>query len=409
MYAVAFARPVVIAVLMAGMFVLGTGSASAQDGYEDETGEPGMIATTSEDSLTVAGPHQLAAPADDRVVADTRSVASPRRAAAIPLGLAVLLLSVGGFAAMVTSIRASGRKVAPSSSAPTSQVTPAPSPRMMEETPARRSAPAPARVDGPDLQWRTDQCAVGRSSFTVLFVSTSNHYRSNLAARTARELIRSRFGDSLAQGFRISSAGTRANSAQPPHPSVMAELAEPGSGAVSRQPAIQLTADMIEAADLVLTATRKHRTEVVRLRPSALGKTFTLVEYARLMAVVDPESLPVDPFDRARAAVSAAREKRGLIPPVPRADDDIADPLGSGRAGQRACASAIATALSAIVWLEPSPEGRRWSQMRSTAKNRCRGNRCTSCGPRNGTGCSRVDRSSISTLTGTGDWSRRQR
>jgi len=86
--------------------------------------------------------------------------------------------------------------------------------------------------------------------------------------------------------------------------------------------------DAIGSADLVLTAERTHRSIVVQQAPTALGKTFCLREFARLMASVECDGMPSDPVALARAAVVAARDSRGLIPPVPPSEDDIADPKG---------------------------------------------------------------------------------
>ena len=48
---------------------------------------------------------------------------------------------------------------------------------------------------------------------------------------------------------------------------------------------------LIKAADLVLTADLGHRAAVVELWPAAVRRTFTLKEFARLLAAVDPDLL----------------------------------------------------------------------------------------------------------------------
>ena len=107
-----------------------------------------------------------------------------------------------------------------------------------------------------------------------------------------------------------------------------------------------VTADAIQAADLILTADRTHRSAVVQLAPSALGKTFCLREFARLLSSLDLADLPDDPVAWARASVVAARDGRGLIPSVPREQEEVADPLGRDQAVHREAVLLICTALA---------------------------------------------------------------
>ena len=71
---------------------------------------------------------------------------------------------------------------------------------------------------------------------------------------------------------------------------------------------------MIEASDLVLGATARHRSAVIEQCPPALPITFALREFARLAAAVDPRELPAHPVARAHALVDLARLRRGLVP-----------------------------------------------------------------------------------------------
>lgn len=82
-----------------------------------------------------------------------------------------------------------------------------------------------------------------------------------------------------------------------------------------------ITPQMIAAADLVLTATREHRREVVQLAPSALQRTFTLREFADL----------VRPFDASGSSLpqllAFARDQRVTNPAGGRDEADIVDPF----------------------------------------------------------------------------------
>lgn len=88
---------------------------------------------------------------------------------------------------------------------------------------------------------------------------------------------------------------------------VLADFGADPSGFVGRE----LLDEHVIRADLVLTATRDHRAQVISMGHSAGLRTFTLKEFTRLVRAIDPATLP-DPLDegvveRARALVRAAR------------------------------------------------------------------------------------------------------
>ena len=101
-------------------------------------------------------------------------------------------------------------------------------------------------------------------------------------------------------------------------------LAGDDHGFVSRQ----LTVDLLADADLVLTATRQHRSEAVSRCPKVLRSAFTLRELHRLLVDADLDALPSDPADRVRELVDLARRRRGFVPPAEPGEDDVADPYG---------------------------------------------------------------------------------
>ncbi len=202
--------------------------------------------------------------------------------------------------------------------------------------------------------------------FGILFVCTGNRCRSPFAEVLARRLLDEKFGPVHAARFDVSSAGTQAVPGTPIHPLTRAELVGLGLAGDRLFPdSTPLSVDAIRSADLVLTAERAHRSIVVQMAPSALGKTFCLREFARLMASVECAGMPSEPVALARAAVVAARDSRGLIPPVPPSEDDIADPRGLNQAAHRAVARVISSALAQILGL-PSPvvAESRWRWLR---------------------------------------------
>ena len=202
--------------------------------------------------------------------------------------------------------------------------------------------------------------------FGILFVCTGNQCRSPVAEVLARRLLAERFGSEHAARFDVSSAGTQAVRGESIDPLTRAELVAVGvDDEASFSDSAPLSVDMIGSADLVLTAERAHRSVVVQQAPTALGKTFCLREFARLMASVECDGMPADPVALARAAVVAARDNRGLIPSVPPSEDDIADPKGLDQTAHHAAALVISSALAQILGV-PSPvvaeSRRRWSR-----------------------------------------------
>ncbi|CAM5232116.1 hypothetical protein SBADM41S_12276 [Streptomyces badius] len=102
---------------------------------------------------------------------------------------------------------------------------------------------------------------------------------------------------------------------------VLADFGADASGFVGRE----LLDEHVIRADLVLTATRDHRAQVISMGHSA-GGTFRAQEFTRLVRAIDPATLP-DPRDegvveRARALVRAAAALRGwLLAPTAEADE----------------------------------------------------------------------------------------
>jgi protein-tyrosine phosphatase len=97
------------------------------------------------------------------------------------------------------------------------------------------------------------------------------------------------------------------------------------SGFVARQ----LTAPMVAEADLVLTATRKHRGDVATLHPRALRYTFALRDFAALAAHLDgaaPGGAPPRSQAWLQDVVRSVAARRGLEPPLEPGRADVVDP-----------------------------------------------------------------------------------
>ncbi|HZE66141.1 MAG TPA: hypothetical protein VE081_05885 [Sporichthyaceae bacterium] len=208
-----------------------------------------------------------------------------------------------------------------------------------------------------------DQSAPG--TFRMLYICTGNICRSPFAeVFTAHRLAE--YG--LAGAITVSSAGTGALVGHPMHPSSRAEAVHRGVPEwwVDAFAARQLDKRTAGGADLILTATPAQRAEAVRIWPRALPAAFTLLEFARLVALVDPRGLPADPVDRGGALVAAARAHRGMAPGGGPDADTVPDPYGGPPEAHRTAAAMVAAAVETVVralvpvtdWAGPSARTR---------------------------------------------------
>ncbi|CAM5486931.1 Protein-tyrosine phosphatase OS=Streptomyces griseomycini OX=66895 GN=FHS37_000977 PE=4 SV=1 [Streptomyces griseomycini] len=168
-----------------------------------------------------------------------------------------------------------------------------------------------------------------RDSFRILHVSTGNVCRSPITERLTRHAVAERLGVlGAASSWRARAPGaTRA----PPWRRTPRRSSRT-SARTRRLTGRELLDEHVIRADLVLTATRDHRAQVISMGHSAGLRTFTLKEFTRLVNAIDPATLP--PLEdgvvvRARALVRAAAALRGwLLAPTAEADE-VYDPYGA--------------------------------------------------------------------------------
>ena len=166
----------------------------------------------------------------------------------------------------------------------------------------------------------------------VLFVCTGNVCRSP----TAERLAIAYGARSDLQDFRVSSAGTRALVGHPLQP-YAARVLEKLGGDTSHFAARQLTPTIAANADLVLTMTRSHRDDVLKLVPQQLHRTFTLHEAARLVSDCDARNVADLGAFRPRLHANGLR--------------DIPDPMGRDEAFFAVVGAQIADLLPPVLEL----------------------------------------------------------
>lgn len=178
----------------------------------------------------------------------------------------------------------------------------------------------------------------------ILIVCTGNICRSPYAAY----VLQAGLTQSGISRISVDSAGTNAGTGRPMAPRISRALARRGidtSGFRSKP----LTTHLVERADLILTAETSQRANVVRLEPMALGRVFTLRQFARLL----PEAKT---FDAASAGgcglaslVQACSAARGIGQPARGTEDDVEDPWGRSRLAYHRSMKAIDDALGVIA------------------------------------------------------------
>jgi protein-tyrosine phosphatase len=179
--------------------------------------------------------------------------------------------------------------------------------------------------------------------FHLLFVCTANICRSPMAAELTRLRLRAA-ARSDEEDIVVSSAGTHGHDGADMDLRAAAVLRSLGGQTIGFS-ARTVSVPLLTAADLVLTAERRHRAAAAALHPRSHAKMFTILEFARLTRQVAPGRLSgEDVVPRARSLVREAARMRGMCPPGP-SDEDIADPYQGPAEDYRACAAAIGRAL----------------------------------------------------------------
>ncbi len=185
----------------------------------------------------------------------------------------------------------------------------------------------------------------------MLFVCTGNICRSPFAEILTRHLLVGRLGGREASAFELSSAGVQAVVGAPMHEYSRRELAPWGLDGLGAEAfrGRQLRSELIREADVVFGVNVRHRSAVIDREPTALATCFSLREFARLAAGIEPAVLPAAPIDRAHALVELVRTRRGLAPPAAPDADRVPDPMGGPQEAHHRAAMLIHEAVGTLV------------------------------------------------------------
>lgn len=187
---------------------------------------------------------------------------------------------------------------------------------------------------------------------TVLVVGTANVCRSAYVERRLAHLL-------AGTGVAVASAGVEADEGRTMDRAARARLERSG-GSASGFVARQLTSGLVASADLVLTMTRLHRSEVAQLHYPAVGYAFTLGDFAGLVAGVElPAAADLAAGETWVAVVAeAAAGQRGLSTYRKRAQVDIVD---TGHSSMRRMARHVESILPTVADAL-SPPALSWAQ-----------------------------------------------
>lgn len=156
--------------------------------------------------------------------------------------------------------------------------------------------------------------------FLVLIVCTGNICRSPAAERLLR--VHSW------PGVLVESAGTSAHEGLSIDPPMVPLLQSAGAETTTFR-SRRLSTAHVNGANLILTMTKDQRSDTVQLLPKAVQKTFTLLEYARLLNAVDGNHLPKGTIShRLRLSIAMTAARRQHVRSAYETDN-VQDPYGT--------------------------------------------------------------------------------
>ena len=189
-------------------------------------------------------------------------------------------------------------------------------------------------------------------TFSILTVCSGNICRSPLAEQLLR------VGLASWPQIQLASAGTIGLTGQG-MPTQAADLSRHFGGDPSAHVAQELTVEHVQSANLVFAMSREHRRAIVELVPRAIRYTFTIREFARLVADITDDDLyeaavlPLDDLGgRLSTLIGLAASQRGAVAPLVSAeDDDVVDPYRRSDEVYVESAQQLVPAINAVTAL----------------------------------------------------------
>lgn len=186
----------------------------------------------------------------------------------------------------------------------------------------------------------------------ILFVCAGNIFRSVAARHIFEAEIKKAGVDAF---FELHTAGLVARNGQKGEPELNRELKRLGYAPVEHR-ATELEQEMVEIADLILTAEEEQRAEIARSVPQAASKTLTMKQMARVAAALKDgiDSVPPVGHTGSPSQLSLRQHLEHLLTyrgyaPNPDFDaiEDIEDPYETGK--HREAAREVRDAMVTIV------------------------------------------------------------
>jgi len=181
-------------------------------------------------------------------------------------------------------------------------------------------------------------------SIRVLFVCSANLCRSVTAAEYARRATDEHPSPTIEWYFE--SAGTDVSPGQGLPKAVARTMVE--LGIPLRDDPLLLTEEYARSADLIVTAERHHRAVVVSRFPFVVRRTFTLLDFARLLEA-GRSAVPTHSVDSSADLLELARIGRSHVQPIDDSSIDIGDPVAARSSeAMKQCAETIRGAIATI-------------------------------------------------------------